>query len=334
MQLANLITSLQARAQTAKPLIVADNQPAKTVEAATPVGKLEPGQLVQATIKELVNPGLFKVQVAGQTLQMQLPAQVKVGNVLTLKVEATAPRMTFSLFASSNPIATQEQISSTSRLLANLTELPLGRTLIESTAGHPVWQTEGATPETGQLAAALKDALGNSGLFYESHQAQWVRGERSTAQLLVEPQNQLAIDKNTAATDTPRTDAPRTDASQPIAKELVPMVQQQLHTLETHQLTWSGQIWPEQQMQWEIQGQPEHKSGQQDERQWSTEMELALPKLGDVHARLVLDQGGLKINLQGADAKTVALFNRHLPALAATLSESGIAVSGAIVQKS
>lgn len=332
MQPANLINSLQARALTAKPLIVADNTAAGKVESTAPVNKLEAGQRVQATIQEQVSPGLFKVQVAGQAMQMQLPGSPKVGNVITLKVESASPRLTFSIFASNAPIATQEQISSTSRLLSNLAELPLSRTLIESTSGRAIWEATGSAPDSKQLAVGLRDALANSGLFYESHQAQWISGERSTAQLLVEPQNQL--DKQTPPPTSSDAQPAKvaTESGLTIAKELMPLVQQQLHTLETHQLTWTGQVWPGQQMQWEIQGQPEHSPMQPDERQWSTEMELALPKLGDVHARLVFSQGGIRLTLQGADANTVALFNRRLPGLAMTLSDAGVPLTGALVQ--
>lgn len=331
MQPANLINSLQALARTARPLILTDN--AATPAAGKPEAiRLEVGQRVQATVQEQLSPGLFKLQVAGQSTQMQLPESPRVGNVVTLKVESTSPRLTFSFFASSNPIATQEQISSTSRLLANLAELPLTRTLIESTSGRAVWQATGSAPDSMQLAVALKDALGNSGLFYESHQAQWVRGERSTAQLLVEPQNQLP-DKQIAG-DLPATpqDKAATDATSPIARELVSLVQQQLHTLETHQLTWTGQVWPGQQMQWEIEGQPEQHTLLPDERQWSTELELAMPKLGDVHARLVFSQSGIKLTLQAADADSVALFNHRLPGLAVTLGNAGIHLNSAVVE--
>lgn len=353
-----LINSLQALARSATPLIVADNTPPPAGKAALAAATQEPhlaaGQQVQATIQEQLSPGLFKVLIAGQTVQMQLPAQLKVGNVITLKVESVSPRLTLSFLASTTPLASQEQISSTSRLLANLADLPLARTLIESSSGRAVWQTAGTPPDSKLLAAGLRDALANSGLFYESHQAQWVAGDRSTAQLLVEPQNQLSHNaQNTQGAAAPATQPDRdaqntlsitqsasppdkatTDSGLPIAKELIPLVQQQLHTLETHQLTWTGQVWPGQQMQWEIQGEPEHHPSLPDERQWSTEMELALPKLGDVHARLVFSKGGIKLTLQGADAGSVALFNRRLPGLAATLADAGVPLSSAIVEKS
>ncbi|MDP1871790.1 MAG: flagellar hook-length control protein FliK [Gallionella sp.] len=332
MQPANLTQTLQALYRQSKPLILAEKLPATTAQpekTGISVDKLIPGQEVKATVQEQVSPGLFKVQIAGQVMQMRLPGQLQAGTTMTLKVESISPHLMFSIFASSAPIATQEQISSASRLLSNLAELPLGRTLIESSSGHPVWPTAGAAPDSKQLAAGLKDALANSGLFYESHQAQWVRGERSTAQLLIEPQNQSSPQSDYPA-------APDKSAAQsalPISKELLPLVQQQLHTLETHQLTWTGQIWPEQTMQWEIQGQPERQSMQPEDRQWSTEMELALPNLGDVHARLVYNQGGIRLTLQGADASSVALFNRRLQGLAATLADAGVPLTGALIEK-
>jgi len=327
MQPSNLINSLQTLHRSGKPVIVA--------EAATqPVNKLEPGQRLQATIQEQVSPGLYKVQVAGQSLQMRLPGQIQSGKVLEIQVLSTSPKLTFSIFASTNPIATQEQISATSRLLSNLAELPLERTLIQSTSGRAIWQASGLPIDSKQLAIALRTALSNSGLFYESHQAQWVRGERSTAQLLIEPQNQLDrdtqyLDKLGAQLAQPG----KADAGLPIAKELMSLVQQQLHTLETHQLTWTGQVWPGQQMQWEIQGQPEQDAALPDERQWSTEMELALPKLGDVHARLVFSRGEITLTLHAADTGAVALLNRHLPSLGMTLAEAGIPLNSSVVEK-
>lgn len=337
MQPANLINSLQTLARSAKPLIVADNKTApisKTV--ATQASLPQPGQRIQGIVQAQVSPGLFKVQVAGQLVQMALPSQLKAGAVVELKVISNSPKLTLSFLASTTPAATQERLSPASRLLSNLTELPLARTFIQSSSGRPVWQATDTAPNSHQLAGALRDALANSGLFYESHQAQWVRGQRSTAQLLVEPQNKLKQEAQAKqATDPTPAQQGKTaaDSSLTISKDLLPLVQQQLHTLETHQLTWSGPVWPGQQMQWEIQGQPEQNPTQQDERQWSTEMELALPKLGDVHAKLVFKQSGIKLVLNSSDAHAIALFNRRLPALARTLAEAGIPLTGAVIEK-
>ncbi|BBI98783.1 hypothetical protein FGKAn22_04760 [Ferrigenium kumadai] len=337
---ANLISALRVLSRSDKPLV------AGATDAPAAIAKVELGQKLQASVQSEIGQGIFKVQIAGQSIQMRLPENIKSGDVLELEVIATQPRITFRMAASTNPLSTPEQIGGTARLLSNLTERPLERPVVQQLGSKAVWPAEQQVPDTKQLAGALREALANSGLFYESHQAQWVRGERSTAQLLVEPQNQLT-GKQSILTEPnqPSPQEPTTtqssqptkvsgDTGLPIAKELLPLVQQQLHTLETHQLTWIGQVWPGQEMQWEIQGQPEHQAPrQQSEREWSTEMELALPRLGDVHARLVFAESGLRMTLHAADAGTIELFNRALPQLRNALADAGIPLTSALVEK-
>lgn len=339
---ANLINALQVLSHSGKPPV------GTATDAPKLVAPLEPGQELQGSVQSKVSEGLFKVQVAGQTIQMRLPGNIQSGDTLNLRVVSTNPRLTFSISASLNPLSTPEQIGAAARMLSNLADRPLERPTIQQIARNIVWQTAGQIPDGRQLAGALRQALSISGLFYESHQAQWVRGERSTMQLLVEPQNQLAGKQSPAsgasqANQTPQTDdlytpspaaPPKADAESGlrIARELLPLVQQQLHALETHQITWIGQVWPGQQMQWEIQGQPEHHAQQQDERQWSTEMELALPSLGNVHARLVFAGNGLRLTLQAADAMTVDLFTRALPHLKNSLADAEIPLLAASVE--
>jgi hypothetical protein len=356
MQPTNPITRTQPRANSQTPA----SSSSIAVQNVAETAKLQIGQQIQATILEQAGQGLYKVLAAGQTLQMQLPGQLKVGSQIALQVISTSPRLSFALASSSSPISTAEEISSASRLLSDLTLMPLSKPYVESASGRAVWPSAEKVPESNQLAVSLKEALGNSGLFYESHQAQWIAGTRSTAQLLVEPQNLLTHNaqspafhpgtssqtvKQESASSLPSEKAASiaskavsdgvTDKSSilPIAKELVPLVQQQLHTLETHQLTWSGEIWPNQQMQWEIQGEPERHSATPEERQWNTEVELALPKLGDVHARLQFSQGSVKLTLHASSEKAAALFTRNLSELASTMKSAGIPLASAAVEK-
>lgn len=340
---ANLISALQVLSNSGRPLVTG------TPETPKPVTNLEPGQQVQGLVQYKVSEGMFKVQVAGQTLQMRLPGNIQSGDTIKLEVVSLQPRLTFGLIASTNPLSTPEQIGSAARLLSNLAEQPIGRPVVQQLGNKAVWPAEQEVPDTKLLAGALRETLGKSGLFYESHQAQWIRGERSINQLMEEPQNQLtgkgsplssaeqdaALDKaSLAQANTPAQTRAAGDATQPIARELVHLVQQQLHTLEQHHLVWMGQVWPGQQMQWEIQGQPERQSRQQDERQWSTEMELALPMLGDVHARLVFAESGLRVALRASDPATADLFNRALPGLKDALTDAGIPLAAAVVEKS
>lgn len=345
---ANLNNALQLSTRLSKTLITADAQ--------SLVAKVEVGQQLKGAVQSQVGAGLYKVIVAGQSMQMRLPDFIRAGDVLDLQVVALQPQLKFSMSTTNAPVSTREQIGATARLLADLAQLPVKSPLTRQLSQTAVWQIPGTT-DTKQLASSLRDALGNSGLFYESHQAQWVRGERSAAQLLVEPQNQLVDNRVTArsnnqtavsalgsdtllpsTTTTQSTDtsssstaSPQTNST-PVAKELLPLVQQQLHTLETHQLTWAGPVWPGQEMQWEIQGEPHQQAVQADERHWSTEMELALPKLGDVHAKLVFTSSGLKLTLQAADVATLTLFNRALPQLQTALIHADIPLSNTSVE--
>lgn len=373
MQPLNLINTIQNLARSDKPAIEAARD---APQKGTP--KLEIGQEVQGTVQSKVSEGVFKVQVAGQTLQMRLPGNLQGGDAVRLQVVAVSPRLTFSIIASQNPISKPEQIGSAARMLSNLAEQPLEKPTIQQIAKGSVWPSADQPPDAKQLAAGLRDALANSGLFYESHQAQWVRGERTTAQLLVEPQNlimgrrgpegaspggepkpgaevkpgpesqaaargaqQVALGSVAEEASTPSSSVagqvaqsrPAGESGLNIARELLPLVQQQLHTLETHQMVWIGQVWPGQVMQWEIQGQPEHHPRQQEERQWSTDMELALPRLGDVHARFVLDSNGLKLTLHAADTQTVDLFNQALPALKDALTAAEVPLAAVRVEQ-
>lgn len=362
---ANVISALQVLSHDqGKPLVMANRDtPKDTAQQAQQTGKLEPGQELQGTVQSKVSEGVFKVQIAGQLLQMRLPGNIQSGDTIRLQVISLQPKITFSMVASTNPLSTPEQIGSSARLLSNLADLPMERPIVQQLGNKAVWPNAGHAPEAKLMAGALREALGKSGLFYESHQAQWIRGERSTTQLLEEPQNILTNRNALPSSANPHTSQPATltsansqadvllnklssaQASQqvgrgteetvlPVARELLPLVQQQLHTLEHHHMVWMGQVWPGQQMQWEIQGEPEHHARQQDGRQWSTEMELSLPRLGDVRARLLLVEGGLRLTLHAADTATVDLFDRSLSDLAHSLADAGLRLTTATVEKS
>lgn len=151
----------------------------------------EVGQKVQGAIQAEVSPGVFKVRVLEQTLHMQLPTTLKSGDVVELQVMSLQPRLTFSLSASSNPLSTPEQLSGAARLLSSLSQQPLEKSYVRAIQSTPLWAAATKTPDTTALAVKLQESLSQSGLFYESHQAQWIAGARSTAQLLQEPQNKL-----------------------------------------------------------------------------------------------------------------------------------------------
>ena len=182
-------------------------------------------------------------------------------------------------------------------------------------------------PDTTQLAGKLHEALSQSGLFYESHQAQWIAGARPTAQLLLEPQNQLPQGANAKNMDTAQTGNGQQLAALNIPEHLQTLVQQQMSSLETHQVLWQGQVWQGQEMRWKVSEESPHRNVQGiEEGQWVTQINLDLPNLGGISARLSFNGNALNLSLDVSDAQAREKLGNASSQLIAALSERGIPV--------
>jgi hypothetical protein len=329
-----LAATLTRIATTDKPLITAT--PDKQAQQNSL--KLQVGQQVQATVQAKVAADVFQVRVASQTVQMQLPAFVRPGDLVTLQVVSLQPRLTFSFAASANPLSTSEQLGSTARLLSSLSQQPIRQDYVPPARREPLWIGERAAPDTSQLAGRLHQSLSHSGLFYESHQAQWIAGTRTTPQLMQEPQN-LLRPQTAQGTAQPAVPAPQTGAATlhaggesgprmpTIPEHLQPLVQQQLQALENKQVVWMGQAWQGQDMRWEVreEGARSGKNGE-DARQWVTELHLDLPRLGGVTARLSMNGNAVSLNLEVADDQTARTMTAASEQLVASLTAHGVPV--------
>jgi flagellar hook-length control protein FliK len=280
-------------------------------------------------------------------MQMQLPAFNRSGDIITLQVSTLQPRLTFTLAASSNPVSTPESLSATSRLLSSLSQQPLERSYVRPIESAPLWTGAQTLPDTTQLAGKLHDALSHSGLFYESHQAQWIAGTRPTTQLLLEPQNQPASNQppqtvpsqntvrgnleadinSVSASQIAQVGTGQNAAAPGIPAHLQTLVQQQLNALETHQVLWQGQVWQGQEMRWEVHEESPRRSARgAEEGQWITQIHLDLPNLGGVSARLSFNGNALNLSFEVADAQTRERLGSASSQLMTALSERGIPV--------
>ncbi len=210
-------------------------------------------------------------------------------------------------------------LSATGRLLGALAQdaarSPIALPL---TSSAPVLSAPPA--DSRQLPALLRDAITQSGLFYESHQAQWVAGKRTLAQLLQEPQGRLYLDSRPAEASA----AAVRNADAPVHAQTVTLVQQQLSALETGQLFWRGEIWPGQLMEWDIAEHPPAASEIDAALRWQTRLRLTLPKLGEVAATLALNASGVHIALGAAEAATAALLQGSHQPLTAAMAAAGL----------
>ena len=354
---ANLLNALKAYALEQKlPLPAVD-------EAAPKMAQFELGKKFEGIVQAQVSSGIFNVRIAQQLVQMQFPPSVRSGDKVTLQVIATQPRLTFSMVNSANPLSTPEQLGSAAKLLSSMSQQAPEKAYVRAAQSAPLWEKPQPT-ETKQLFGLLREALSSSGLFYESHQAQWLEGTRSTAQLLHEPQNMtpeqvkaamvgVADGKAVVAGDAAGKTAMMGDAAsqsvttsntsnanvsnQPnttlmqedkalIPEHLQPLVQQQLNALETRQMVWQGNIWPEQPMQWEVHEQPSQGPGAEEQRQWVTQLSLDMPNLGEIAATLRFNSAGLSLTLNAATPETRAMLGNASTQLVAALSDAGIPV--------
>jgi hypothetical protein len=304
--------------------------PAKNL--ADVLSDLIPGQRVMAEIQSMLPNGAYRALVNQREITLALPFSAKAGDSLELEVVENDGKLALAVVGdrstggkaalANDSVATS--LSQTGKLIGNL--LSGVDDQGKKAAPAPLNGNQPLIdefPATGaDLAPVLKDALSKSGVFYEAHQARWVAGQMQTEQLLQEPQGKLsqlrltasepaagqaAATGNNAATDavTPRDiaasaltsdEAGRSiQRSQPgtIPGELAPLVQQQLDALATQTFTWQGQIWPGQQMSWEIdEKQGNARRGEDDSSgQWQTRLKLTLPQLGGIEATLRLRPG-------------------------------------------
>ncbi|MFP5401184.1 MAG: flagellar hook-length control protein FliK, partial [Gammaproteobacteria bacterium] len=148
------------------------------------------GQTLTGKVVAL-DKGISMVEIAGQTVAMRLPHPANVGDTLTLRFAGHMPQAVFMLEPPAAQPTDAPKLSQTARLLSDiLQQLPDRNTPPTLTPAAPLLARP--TAQVGELALALRTALVRSGLFYESHLANWAVGLDDVDGLMQEPQNRLA----------------------------------------------------------------------------------------------------------------------------------------------
>ncbi|ENO81039.1 hypothetical protein B447_10143 [Thauera sp. 27] len=350
-------------------------QRAREIQSQLP--ELVPGQRFFATLQRTLPDGTFRALVAGQQMTLALNTAAKSGDTLELEVSQVTPRAVFARIVGQEAAATvtasaQPALSQTGRLISFLLTGQPAAQPASLAANQPLLA---APPANGaQLAPLLRQALGQSGLFYESHQADWVLGRRDTASLTSEPQGQaqtrstaqgasqaatgqavhqgVASPKSGAQSGQPAAAEGSERAAQargaaladeatpvrtaPIPERLIPIVHQQLDALATQQYVWHGQAWPGQAVEWRIED-PARDDGSAEEETahgWDSTLRLTLPRLGGVEAQLHLSGKQVALRLRADEADTLVALDAGAAALASALEAVDLRLSGLIVEPS
>jgi hypothetical protein len=354
--------SLTPVARTGAVLPVAD--PRQQAFQRALAGQL--GQAMQAEVLSKLPDGSYVVRVADMAARMPLPEGAQPAAQVPLTLVALHPRPTFQLatagggqaFAEAGPALPEgaalpgaplaflegKEAAALGRAAALLakSQLPPAALAAEGGAGAGASLSKagkllgeviaaaqnggaqqtaaiGRTPllgapaaDAGQIAAALRQGLEKSGLFYESHVAEWAQGARAQSELAAEPQA--------------RGMAPPTD---PATAQLINL---QLNAHEQARVAWQGQLWPGQELRWEIEREaPDDAQTGRDGADgadgdahgaWQSSLRLRFGQLGEVAAKVVLSGGQLHIRLD-APASARALLEAGQGRLADALDAAG-----------
>jgi hypothetical protein len=363
----DLATRLRSMVQSAvQPLVQASEIPSDLPD-------FRAGQRFIATIQSSLPDGTYQATVAGKRVTLSLAQGAAAGESLDLIVVDRTAR---SVVATRNPMPEPTvPPSSPGATLSRAAQL-IGSLLAqggERAGGRPgeaaalnrsvpiLAQPSGAAQA---LAPLLKNAISESGVFYEAHQAQWLAGKRPLGDLLREPQGRLSPLVSQPGTETNAAAAPSSPsallvrtADGELARQAIPataqeaipaggslgtglptdvapVVRQQLEALSCHQIAWQGQIWPGQAMEWEIEDPPRDPATETIEAPtWNTTLRLALPNLGTMTARLRLDRSGVALDLRAAEDGGVEALRESLPQLAQALEGAGVPLRGSMVGK-
>lgn len=308
----------------------------EVAETQLELPQLVPGQRLQATVLASLPNGRFQALIADNILDLNLPRNTQPGEKLDLTFVSNQPRLTFALTRDiPTPVTTSSgqssvTISDSAKFLGALLQKVSEQA--ESQASSQVKLSpllSGAPEGTKEFAKTLQNALSQSGLFYESHQAQWVSGQRPVTDLFQEPQGKLsnAVQANLASADM--VDSSQKSMSlqsgEKVLPQTTPLIQQQLEVLDTRQLVWQGQVWPGQEMKWEIE-EDGHKEQAQDSEDsaWKTNLHLKFPNLGELTATLAVSQSGIRVNFNVADANTANTLKTNQPDLLGAMQTAGL----------
>lgn len=328
-------------------------------EIADKLSGLTAGQRVLAEIQTLLPNGTYRAIINQRDVTLALPFAAKAGDSLELEVVDSDGKLTLAVVSKPLGEAAKTSLESVpttlsrtgqliSNLLGNNSEGKSGTIPTPLNGSQPI---ASSPPSTAQdLLPLLKQAITQSGMFYESHQAEWVDGRMDKASLLQEPQGKLAPHNTLAPTpsgdrlvasslgpdaaqtlSTASDAASKSSAATPqsppqVASQLAPLVQQQLEALATQNFSWQGQVWPGQEMRWEIEEERARREQASDETasNWQTRLRLTLPNLGEVDAQIRLQGNQITLALSAGDTGTQELLRTSTDTLRSQLDGAGL----------
>ncbi len=233
-----------------------------------------------------------------------------------------------SVFSHSTTPATPEtELSPAARLISQVLKEQSGsQTLAQIRAPKALLSLQQLALPVGEMGAqfakAIRQNLQESGLFYESHLAQWLDHKRSITELKREPQAQLP------ATPAAGDDTVLQHLTQGQHEQLSQLVGQQLNLLDQQRLQYLGWLTSAIPFHWNLEArdQPSSHTPQppkESAKVWASTLEVNLPELGKISIAFTLRNNKLELSLQGNRVDAIEKLNDSFPELASHLQASG-----------
>ena len=306
---------------------VADTNARMVLPGGTPVGTSIALNVVAAQPRPLLQVGTGQAQAA---------------TVYTAPGEAAAaqarPMSSAAVLLNKAPLIAASQLPTLDHTSAQATLSPAARAI--ASALTQAYTVPGAAvtihgknplvaagaPDPERLELALKNVLGESGLFYESHVAEWAEGKRSLQDLAREPQMQRMTQQQAPSDAMTRAMAGGPDLS------AAQMINLQLHAQEQGKVQWHGEAWPGQAMQWDVEREEnEGRSrgrGEPDEPPvWRSGARFSFPLLGKVAASITLAGDQVHVTMQSGTDETAAELRAWSGMLQRALEAAGTPLS-------
>ena len=145
--------------------------------------------------------GTYRAMINQRNVTLALPFSAKSGDSLELQVTESDGKLALAVVSRQEgeggkaaAASTSATLSRTGQLISDLfsgaREAKGGSVALPLNGNQPI---ASAPPNSAQdLLPLLKQAITQSGMFYEAHQAEWIEGRFAKAALLQEPQGKLS----------------------------------------------------------------------------------------------------------------------------------------------
>jgi hypothetical protein len=356
------------------------NRPVAPVQEITDkLSDFTVGQRLMAEVQAMLPNGTYRALINQRNITLALPFSAKSGDTLELEVTESDGKLALAVVSQRNggagagKEAVSATLSRTGQLISQLFSGAEGAKnndkALPLNGNRPL---AGTPPGNAQdILPLLKEAITRSGMFYESHQAEWMEGRFAKRELMQEPQGKLSTSaaagaENSAATarapllaDTPANRAgqpfvqiaDKADAAtlasnsasaqkavgeanpqaagQIVAPQVQGIVHHQLEALANQTFVWQGQIWPGQDMRWEIEEDGQNPQEDEDDataQNWRTRLDLTFPGLGGINARLQLHGNQVSLSLDVDNEASLGIMRSDAETLRQRLDDAGLSL--------